>query len=324
VDEGGVAKEYFRLLSAELFAPEFGMFKHDTESRYLWFDPGSNNAPDDFWMAGAIVGLAVYNNVPGLDVNFPPALFKALKDKPMTRGDLRQVFPAHAASLQAVLDWSPQLGVSAAEAEEQFEDIFCLDFSVSFEARGKTKTANLHGIDEAPPPVTLSRRMEFADLFQAWYLSKGIESQIASFKSGFSHVCDSPVFNCLSAPELEAIVCGEKDLNFAHLREGAKVVDTGAKFSEGYLDLLWEVLDDLDKSQKRLFLKFITGSDLAPLGGLAQLGLKIQRNGSEPTHQLPTAHTCFNLLALPEYDSRDKLRRLLVTAIENAEGFGLE
>eukprot|EP00443_Scrippsiella_acuminata_P089068 CAMPEP_0115514022 /NCGR_PEP_ID=MMETSP0271-20121206/75406_1 /TAXON_ID=71861 /ORGANISM="Scrippsiella trochoidea, Strain CCMP3099" /LENGTH=166 /DNA_ID=CAMNT_0002944389 /DNA_START=45 /DNA_END=542 /DNA_ORIENTATION=+ len=40
VDEGGVAKEYFRLLSQQLFSPAYGMFKCDEESRYLWFDPG--------------------------------------------------------------------------------------------------------------------------------------------------------------------------------------------------------------------------------------------------------------------------------------------
>lgn len=66
------------------------------------------------------------------------------------------------------------------------------------------------------------------------------------------------------------------------------------------------------------------GSDLAPVGGLERLALKIQRNGGEPTDRLPTSQTCFNLLMLPEYSDEAKLRRLLTTAIENAEGFGLQ
>lgn len=44
VDEGGVAKEYFRLLSEQLFSPAYGMFSVDSESRYLWFNPGRVNA----------------------------------------------------------------------------------------------------------------------------------------------------------------------------------------------------------------------------------------------------------------------------------------
>lgn len=39
--------------------------------------------------------------------------------------------------------------------------------------------------------------------------------------------------------------------------------------------------------------------------------------------RLPTAHTCFNHLLLPEYSSRDKLEQRLLIAIEQSEGFGL-
>jgi len=102
------------------------------------------------------------------------------------------------------------------------------------------------------------------------------------------------------------------------------VIDTEVRFREGYLDEFWALLESFDTTQKRQFLKFVTGSDLAPVGGLERLVLKIQRNGGEPTNRLPTSHTCFNLLMLPEYDNITKLSQLLRTAIENAEGFWLE
>merc|ERR1711924_141758 len=133
---------------------------------------------------------------------------------------------------------------------------------------------------------------------------------------------DSPVFNSLSYTELQSIVCGERDLDFSNLRKGSQVVDS--VFGDGYLDDFWSVLESLDAAQKRQFLTFVTGSDLTPVGGLERLGLKLQKNGGEPTNNLPTSHTCFNLLMLPEYNSKEKLQRLLTTAIENADGFGLE
>jgi E3 ubiquitin-protein ligase HUWE1 len=41
------------------------------------------------------------------------------------------------------------------------------------------------------------------------------------------------------------------------------------------------------------------------------------------SHLLPTAHTCFNQLDLPEYGSEEETREKLLIAIrEGSEGFG--
>ena len=51
--------------------------------------------------------------------------------------------------------------------------------------------------------------------------------------------------------------------------------------------------------------------------------LIVQRGGPDSA-RLPTSHTCFNVLLLPEYSTKDKLRERLCVAIENAQGFGLQ
>ena len=38
---------------------------------------------------------------------------------------------------------------------------------------------------------------------------------------------------------------------------------------------------------------------------------------------LPVAHTCFNLLDLPKYSSKQKMKEKLLKAIQQTEGFGL-
>ena len=58
------------------------------------------------------------------------------------------------------------------------------------------------------------------------------------------------------------------------------------------------------------------------IGGLAKLRLLVSRNGPD-TDRLPTAHTCFNVLLLPDYASIEKLEEKLSIAIDNSEGFGL-
>ena len=47
----------------------------------------------------------------------------------------------------------------------------------------------------------------------------------------------------------------------------------------------------------------------------------IQRTGDPSA--LPAAHTCYNVLDLPDYPSYDVLLSKLLYAITNTEGFGL-
>jgi len=328
VDEGGVTREYFGLLSRELFSADFGMFKECSETRRVWFQTASTRPPQDFWATGTLVGLAVYNNCPGLDVPFPSVLFKKLKGlSERSMQDLAQVSPSHARSLQMLQAWAPAADLSpkGKDADKAFQDTFCLDFSMSFEGPTGTKIVRLdEDVEDGSeaPPVTLARRTYFGDRLTKWILDESVRPQFDAFRRGFMHICDSPVIQNLSPVELEAIICGGHDLDFEHLKAGSQY--EGFSATDPYIERFWELACSLDTAQKRQFLHFTTGSELAPLAGLQQLGLKIQRNGSEPCDRLPTAHTCFNLLLLPEYESLEKLQRLLLTAIENAEGFGLE
>ena len=84
----------------------------------------------------------------------------------------------------------------------------------------------------------------------------------------------------------------------------------------------WEVVHGLEESMQRKLLSFATGSDRAPINGLGSLKFVVARAGPN-SDQLPTSHTCFNHLLIPEYDSRAKLERLLMLAITQSEGFGL-
>jgi hypothetical protein len=66
----------------------------------------------------------------------------------------------------------------------------------------------------------------------------------------------------------------------------------------------------------------VTGSDRAPILGLGSVKLYISRHGDD-SEQLPSSHTCFNHLLIPDYSSKEKLRQKLILAINNSEGFGL-
>ena len=101
------------------------------------------------------------------------------------------------------------------------------------------------------------------------------------------------------------------------------------------------------QADKKKVLSFATGSDRAPIKGLGSLRFVISRMGPDSelyvgrwgghivsvasralsfavvVSRLPTSHTCFNHLLLPEYSSKAKLETKLRAAISQAEGFGL-
>ena len=64
---------------------------------------------------------------------------------------------------------------------------------------------------------------------------------------------------------------------------------------------LWDIVHEVfNDAKRRRLLFFVTGSDRAPIKGLGALALTVSRNGPD-SPRLPTAHTCFNHLLLPEY-----------------------
>lgn len=77
----------------------------------------------------------------------------------------------------------------------------------------------------------------------------------------------------------------------------------------------------MDTETKKKLLFFVTGSERAPIGGLAQLDFVISKIEGDK-EQVPTSHTCFNILAFPEY-RLDKLMDKLQLSLSNIEGFGL-
>ena len=115
--------------------------------------------------------------------------------------------------------------------------------------------------------------------------------------------------------------CGNPVLDMDELRMGTTYED-GFEEDSLTVGMFWEVIMSYDEEEKKLFLKFITGSDRSPIDGLSKLKFVISKNGNDDT-RLPSAHTCFNHLLLPEYSTIEILASKLKLAITNSEGFGL-
>lgn len=83
----------------------------------------------------------------------------------------------------------------------------------------------------------------------------------------------------------------------------------------------WEVFHELPLTEKKKFLLYLTGSDRIPIQGMKAIKIVFQPTTDEKF--LPVAHTCFNLLDLPRYGTKERLKYKLCQAIQQTQGFSL-
>lgn len=307
VDVGGVKKEFFQLIVKEMFDPAYTMFVYSEDTHMYWFNADTLESNVNFELVGTILGLAIYNAVI-LDVHLPIAAYKKLLSIDVGLKDLEMLNPVLANGLKLMLRFDGDV-----------EATYCRNFCVETEAFGAINRHELleGGLERA---VTNDNVEEYVSLHVDWILNKGIEAQFKAFHRGFWKVCGGEVMQLFSPEELELMVCGNPKLDFYEMQRTTRY--DGYTEDAPIIKEFWGVLHSLSAEQKKKFLAFVTGSDRAPINGLSSLELIIMRNGPD-TDRLMTASTCFNTLLLPEYSSGEKLKKLLLLAISNAEGFGL-
>jgi hypothetical protein len=314
IDQGGVTKELFSLLVSEVFDIKYGLWVFNADSRTAWPHPIAGiESSSEFKLLGMIMGLACHNGIL-LDAHFPIALYKKLLGIE-TKGfaDLKSVNPGLAKGLQKLLDYVPA---------EEVEDVFCLNFEASYEAFGEAVTQELcPGGKELA--VTGENRQRYVQLYIDWVLNVSTELAMTEFKKGFELLLSGPTLQMLQPEELELLVTGTPHLDFKQL-ERVTVYDGGFTADDPTIKNLWTVIHSYTDELKRKLLLFVTGSAKAPIGGLSNMTLKVQKNGSSDSNSLPQAATCFNILLLPPYLTLEKLRERLTTAIQETEGFGMK
>eukprot|EP00624_Nannochloropsis_granulata_P006748 evm.model.NODE_51206_length_4267_cov_13.577221.1 len=325
VDEGGVKKEFFQLLCAQLFDFTYGMFRGTESGREVWFSPsrGPSFGSDDsqeYQLVGVLVGLAIYNSVL-LDLNFPLVAYKKLLGLPVGFSDLKELDAEMGEGLRKLLEWKEEGGGEGGSGGGKVEDVFGLCFEVDWVEFGEVRRHELiEGGREVE--VTAANRRDYVRLYVEWVLDGSIRKSFEEFKSGFDRVMGGSSISLLKPEELMLLVCGTPHLNLRELEAVARY-EGGYEKSSNVIQWFWAVIHEMDLTSQRQLLMFVTGSAKAPIGGLGKLSLLIQRAGPDSDH-LPTAHTCFNALLMPEYGSKEKLKERLMKAISECRGFGLQ
>ncbi|XP_022540214.2 probable E3 ubiquitin-protein ligase HERC3 isoform X2 [Astyanax mexicanus] len=309
VDAGGVTKEFFLLLLKELLDPVYGMFTHYSESNLLWFSDKCFVEHNWFNLIGIVCGLAIYNSTV-VDLHFPLVLYKKLLDVSPSLDDLKELSPTEGRSLQQLLDYEG----------DDIEETFCLNFAITREHYGMTEVKELVPGGENIT-VDRSNREEFVQAYLRYVFSDSVQELYSAFSGGFLKVCGGRILSLFQPSELMAMVVGNSSYNWEELEKNA-VYKGEFSASHPTVRMFWEVFHDFPLEKKKQFLLFLTGSDRIPIHGMASLRIVLQST-SAAEHYLPVAHTCYNLLDMPCYKTKETLHLRLTRAIEQYEGFSL-
>ncbi|KAJ4022431.1 NEDD4 E3 ubiquitin-protein ligase [Fusarium irregulare] len=317
LDYGGLSREFFFLLSHEMFNPFYCLFEYSAHDNYtLQINPHSGINPEHlnyFKFIGRVVGLAIFHRR-FLDAFFIGALYKMMLGKAVSLADMEGVDADFHRSLQWMLDNDISGGIL-----EQ-------TFSTEDERFGVLTTEDLipGGRDIE---VTNENKKEYVDLMVKWRIEKRIAEQFQAFKEGFQELIPQDLINVFDERELELLIGGIAEIDVDDWKKHTDY--RGYTESDEVVQNFWATVRSWDGEQKSRLLQFTTGTSRIPVNGFKDLQgsdgprrFTIEKAG-EITN-LPKAHTCFNRLDLPPYKSLEMLQQKLTIAVEETMGFGQE
>lgn len=286
LDYGGLSREFFFLLSHEMFNPFYCLFEYSAHDNYtLQINPHSGINPEHlnyFKFIGRVVGLAIFHRR-FLDAFFIGALYKMILGKPVVLADMEGVDADFHRSLQWMLDNDISGGIL-----EQ-------TFSTEDERFGVVTVEDLKpgGRDIE---VTNENKKEYVDLMVKWRIEKRIAEQFQAFKEGFHELIPQDLINVFDERELELLIGGIAEIDVDDWKKHTDY--RGYTESDEVIQFFWQTVRSWDGEQKSRLLQFTTGTSRIPVNGFKDLQgsdgprrFTIEKAGD--IGNLPKAHTWY-------------------------------
>ncbi|XP_037522986.1 E3 ubiquitin-protein ligase SMURF2 [Rhipicephalus sanguineus] len=320
LDYGGVAREWLYLLSHEMLNPYYGLFQYTRDDIYtLQINPDSSVNPEHlsyFHFVGRVIGLAVFHGH-YIDGGFTLPFYKMLLGKPIHLDDIEAVDP----DLHRSLTWM---------LNNDIGDYIDTTFSVEHNAFGQLQVHELkpNGKDL---PVTDDNKKEYVRLFVNYRFMRGIEQQFLALQKGFSELIHPNLLKSFDEKELELVIGGLGKIDLMDWKANTRLKHCTA--DSNVVKWFWQTVESYSEERRARLLQFVTGSSRVPLQGFKALQGSTGAAGPRlftihmidaNTDNLPKAHTCFNRIDLPPYETQEKLSEKLTQAIEETCGFAVE
>ncbi len=323
VDAGGVSREWYQVMSREMFNPAISLFEAiPPDSSTYQPNPNSVVQTDEargishldyFKFVGHVVGKALLDDQI-IDAHFTRSFYKHLLGQPLTYRDIEGVDPDFFKNLSWML-------------ENEIDGVLDLTFSEESDFFGQKSVIELCP-NGANIKVTDQNKRDYVDAIARHRMTNAIQPQIHAFLEGFWNVVPRISLALFNDHELELMISGLPDVDVLDLRANCEY-HGGYSAASQIILWFWEIAISMDREQRALLLQFVTGTSKVPVGGFSELQAISGRQKFQihkafgGNDRLPSAHTCFNQLDLPEYNTKEQLREKLLVAIhEGKEGFG--
>ena len=315
VDAGGLTREWFSVLVRHMFNPDYALFTRAAVGTSYQPNRTSYVNPDHlyfFKFVGRILGKAIYDRQL-LDSHFVRPVYKQLLGIPVDLNDMESVDPEYHKSLLWMLN-------------NDITSIVDHAFSAEVDEFGQLKTIDLIPDGRNISVVEENKRL-YVQLTVHLKLVESIKQQMDSFRSGFHEIVPADLVRIFNENELELLVSGMPDIDVDDWRNNT--LYEGYMASSPQIQWFWRALRSFSNEERAKLVQFVTGTSKVPLEGFAALHgsngvhkFHIHRDYGSP-NRLPSAHTCFNQLDLPAYESYEQLKDALLMAIQECNtGFG--
>jgi len=312
IDAGGLLKDWYQELSKQIFNPGYALF---TRSANGAFQPNQDSQINEnhllyFEFCGRIIGKAIYDAA-NMDAHFTRTFYRHILGKRLVWKDMEALDPEYYKSLKWIL-------------ENDISDMD-LNFTTESNSFGCLELCELVPNGGAIP-VTQENKLKYVQLLAQHKMTYTIKAQIQAFLKGLYEMVPKQLIQLFNELELELLISGLPDIDVDDMRQNTEY--TGYRVDSPVIQYFWATVKSFSQEERALLLQFVTGSSKVPLDGFSSLqGM----GGPQKFHivrvpgdvdRLPSAHTCFNQLDLPEYTSRQELSDKLMLAIKETSGFG--
>jgi len=318
VDAGGVTREWFQVLARQMFNEDYALFKTSAADRLTYQPNRASGANPEhllfFKFVGRVIGKAIYDGRL-LDAYFTRSFYKHILGKPVDYRDVEAIDLEYYNSLVWMLN-------------NDITGVIDLTFSVETDDFGQKKIIDLKE-NGRNIPVTEENKREYVMLVTEQKLTLAIKDQIENFLAGFHEIIPAHLISIFNEQELELLISGMPDIDIDDWKNNTEYQNYTP--SSPQIQWFWRAVRSFDQEERAKLLQFVTGTSKVPLEGFSALQgvhgvqkFQIHKDFASPD-RLPSAHTCFNQIDIPEYESYEQLRSQLLLAIsEGTTGFGFQ
>jgi hypothetical protein len=307
-DAGGLLREWYTIITREIFNPNYALFITAPGDRVAYMINKMSHVNQEhlsyFTFIGHFIAKAVFDNK-ALDCYFTKAFYKHILGVPINYKDIEYEDPEYFKSLQ-YLQTHP---VSDLGSE--------LTFTQEIDEFGILKVKELipNGSEII---VTDENKDEYVSLMCQMKMTESIRAQLDSFLNGFYDIIPRHLISIFQENELELLIAGLPEIDLDDWYNNTEY--KGFNKNSEHIRWFWKALRSFTKEDLAQFMQFVTGTTRVPLGGFANLeGMSgVQKftihMDTRSNDRLPSAHTCFNQIDLPAYESYEQMKKNLLLA----------